>query len=90
MQPLDLLVADASNLLIPPLNIVTKAIFGNVSLTIPTSCYLQNAMSFIGYQLRPTQTLPQEADDFPRSDKYFKLVPLLTSLIYFSPKYITQ
>ena len=27
-----------------------------------------------------------EAEDFPRSDKYFKHVPLLTYLIYFSPE----
>ena len=40
----------------------------------------------IGHQVLPTQPLPREAEDFPRGDKYFKHVPLLTYLIYFSPK----
>ena len=34
----------------------------------------------------PTQPLPMKAEDFPRGDKYFMHVPLLTYLIYFSPK----
>ena len=29
---------------------------------------------------------PREAEDFPRGDKYFKHVPPLTYLIYFSSK----
>ena len=45
-QPLDLLAANAPNLLIHPLNAVSSAIFGNVSLTVLNSCYLQNAMLF--------------------------------------------
>ena len=32
------------------------------------------------------QSLPREAEDFPSGDKYFKHVPPLTYLIYFSPK----
>ena len=40
----------------------------------------------IGHQLLPTQPLTREAEDFPRSDKYFKHAPPLTYLIYFSPK----
>ena len=30
--------------------------------------------------------IPREAEDFPRGDKHFKHVPLLTYLIYLSPK----
>ena len=40
----------------------------------------------IGHQMLPTQPLPRGAEDFPRNGKYFKHVPLLTYLIYFSPK----
>ena len=32
--------------------------------------------------------LPREADDFPRGERYFKDMPLLTCLIYLSPKEI--
>ena len=32
--------------------------------------------------------LPREAEDFPMGDRYFKHVPLLTYLIYLSPKEI--
>ena len=39
-----------------------------------------------GHQVLPTQPLPREAEDFLRGDKYFKHVPLLTNLTYFSPK----
>ena len=44
---------------------------------------------------RPTATpevahshtfIPREAEDFPRGDEHFKHVPLLTYLIYLSPK----
>ena len=38
----------------------------------------------IGHHVLPTQPLPREVEDFPRGDKYFKHVPLLTYLIYFS------
>ena len=40
----------------------------------------------IGHQVLPTQPLFREAEYFPRGDKYFKHVPPLTYLIYFSPK----
>ena len=40
----------------------------------------------IGHLVLPTQPIPREAEDFPRGDKYFKHVPALTYLIYFSPK----
>ena len=43
-------------------------------------------MTTIGHQVLPTQPLPKEAEDFPKGDKHFKHVPLLTYLIYFSPK----
>ena len=32
--------------------------------------------------------LPRETEDFPMGDRYFKHVPLLTYLIYLSPKEI--
>ena len=39
----------------------------------------------------PTQPLPRDADDIPRGERYFKHVPLLTYLIYLSPKeYISR
>ena len=38
----------------------------------------------IGHQVLPTQPLLREMEDFPRGDKYFKHVPPLTYLIYFS------
>ena len=41
-------------------------------------------------QVLPTLLLPSEAEEFPRGDKYFKHVPSLTYLIYFSPKGYTQ
>ena len=40
----------------------------------------------IGHQVFPIQPLPREAEDFPKADKHFKHEPLLTYLIYFSPK----
>ena len=40
----------------------------------------------IGHQVLHTQPLPREVEDFPRGDRYFKHVPLLTYLIYLSPK----
>ena len=40
----------------------------------------------IDHQMLPTQSLPRKAEDFPTGDKYLKHVPLLTYLIYFSPK----
>ena len=33
----------------------------------------------IGHQVLPTQLLPREAEDFPRGDKYFNHVSLLTA-----------
>ena len=43
---------------------------------------------FIGHLVLLTQPLPREAGDFLRGEKYFKHVPLLAYLIYFSPKEI--
>ena len=40
----------------------------------------------IGHQMLPTQLLPREVEDFPRGVKYFKHLPLLTCLTFFSPK----
>ena len=40
----------------------------------------------IGHQARPTQPLPREVEDFPRGERYFKHVPLLTCIMYLSPK----
>ena len=40
----------------------------------------------IGHQVLPTQPLPREVEDFLMCDKYFKHVPALSYLIYFSPK----
>ena len=40
----------------------------------------------IGHQVRPTQPVPREAEDFPRGDKYVKYVSLPTYLKHFSSK----
>ena len=50
--------------------------------TYRTPCHV------IGHHVLPTQRIPREAEDFPRGDKYFKHVPPLTYLIYFSPKVV--
>ena len=49
-------------------------------MTYKTPCHS------LDYQVLPTPPLPGESEDFPRGDKHFKYVPLLTYLIYFSPK----
>ena len=36
----------------------------------------------------PEQFLPRQGEDFPWSDKYFKHVPPLIYVIYFTPKEI--
>ena len=43
----------------------------------------------IDHQVLPAQPSPMEVEDFPRGDKYFKHMPPLTYLIYFSPKRYT-
>ena len=63
------------------LPLVTYPSLCSTCVTYRTPCHV------IGHQVLPTQPLlPREAEDFPRGDKYFKHVPLLTYLIYFSPK----
>ena len=62
----------------PPL--VTYHSLCSTSVTYRTPCHA------IGHQVLPTQHLPREAEDFPRGDKYFKHVPPLTYLTYFSLK----
>ena len=64
--------------------LVTYPSLCSTCVTYRTPCHA------IGHQVLPTQPLPREAEDFPRGDKYFKHVPLLTYLIYFSPKGYTQ
>ena len=66
------------------LPLVTYPSLCSTCVTYRTPCYS------IGHQVLPTQPLPREAEDFPRGDKYFKHVHLLTYLIYFSPKGYTQ
>ena len=60
----------------PPL--VTYTSLCSTYVTYRTPCHA------INHQVLPTQPLPKEAEDFPRGDKYFKCVPPLTCLIYFS------
>ena len=40
----------------------------------------------IGHQVLPTQPLPREAEDFPKVERHSHHVPLLSYLIYLSPK----
>ena len=62
------------------LSLVTYPSLCSTCVTYRTPCHA------IGYQVLPTQPLPRAAEDIPRGDKYFKHVPPLTYLIYFSPK----
>ena len=62
------------------LPLVTYASLCSTCVTYRTLCHS------IGRQVLPTQPLPKEAQDFPRRNKHFKHVALVTSLIYFSPK----
>ena len=61
--------------------LVTYPSLSSTCVTYRTPCHA------IGHQVIPTQPLlPREAEDFPRGDKHFNHVPLLTYLIYFSSK----
>ena len=62
------------------LPLVTYPSLCSTCVTYRTPCHA------IGHQVLPTQPIPRRAEDFPRGDKHFKYVPLLTYLIYFSPK----
>ena len=62
------------------LPLVTYPSLCSTCVTYRTPCHA------IGHQVLPTQPMSREAEDFPRGDKYFKHVPPLTYLIYFSPK----
>ena len=62
------------------LPLVTYPSLCSTCVTYRTPCHA------IGHQVLPTQPIPREVEDFPRGDKYFKHVPPLTYLIYFSPK----
>ena len=59
---------------------VTYPSFSSTCMTYKTQCH------FTGYQELSTKPFPKEAKDFKMSNKYFKHVPLLTCLIYFSSK----
>ena len=60
--------------------LVTYPSLCSTCVTYRTLCHA------LGHQVLPTQSLPREAEDFPRGDKYFKHVPPPTYLIYFTPK----
>ena len=62
------------------LPLVTYSSMCSTCVTYRTPCHAT------GHQLLPTQPIPSEVEDSPRSDKHFKHVPLLTYLIYFSLK----
>ena len=64
------------------LPLVTYSSLWSTCVIYGTLCYA------ICYKKLPTHSLPREAEDFPRADKNFKHMPLLTYLIYFSPKWI--
>ena len=49
-------------------------------VTYKTPCHVN------GHQVLPIQPLPREVEGFPRGDKHFKHVPLLTYLICISRK----
>ena len=55
------------------LPLVTYPSLCSTCVTYRTLCHA------IGHQVLPTQPLPREVEDFPRSDKHFKHVPPPTS-----------
>ena len=67
----------------PPFpNTVSQATFGYLPLTAQHLCDLQNTMRpASSCQVLPTQPLPREAEDYPRSGKDSKHVPLLTYIV---------
>ena len=82
------LIVQASSLLIHSpfptqsvrLPLVTYPSLCSTCVTYRTPCHAS------GHQVLPIQPLLSEAEDFRWGEKYFKHVPLLTYLIYFSPK----
>ena len=62
------------------LPLVTYSSMCSTCVTYRTPCHAS------GHQSLPIQPIPSEVEDFRRSDKHFKHVPLLTYLIYFSLK----
>ena len=56
---------------------VTPHLVAYTSLCRPCVTY-EIPCHAIGQQVLPTKPLPRRAEDFPRGDKYFKYVPLLT------------
>ena len=59
---------------------------------LPLVTYPSLCSTYVTYKIPwrspvpPTQPLPKETKDYPSRDKYFKHVPPLTYLIYFSKK----
>ena len=64
------------------LPLVTYPSLCNTCVTYGTLCRA------ICHQVLLTKPLPRDAEDFPRNDRYFSHVSLLTYLIYFSPKVV--
>ena len=53
-----------------------------------SACVTYRALCYtIGHQVLPTQTLPREAEDFPRSENHSKYVSLPTYLAWLQPIY---
>ena len=67
-------------------NTVSKATFGYLPLTVQHQYHLQDATPFQWSPDASKLIPPKEVEDFSMDDKYFKYVPALTYLIYFSPK----
>ena len=61
-------------------SLVTYASLYSTCVTYKTPCHAS------GHQMLPIQLLARGTEDSPRGDKNFKHVPLLTYLIWFSPK----
>ena len=71
---------------------VNQFTFNTLPLTVQHLGNLWNTMPLhymLCHQLRPTPLLPRQAEVFPGGEKYPKHVPLLTYLVYSSPKGIT-
>ena len=79
-----LLVAYASSFLIHP-NTVSSVTYGYHPSLCSTCVTYRTLYRAIGHQVLPTQPLPREAEDFPRSGNHSKHMPLLTYLAWLQP-----
>ena len=71
---------------LPFLDTVSYNTLDSLHLTAQPLCDLRDAMRRHWSPVLPTQPLPREAEHIAKGGKHFNHVPLLTELIYVSPK----